>query len=96
MKTDRIILKRPLITEKISAMTDAHSQYAFEVDRIANKIEIKRAVEERFGVEVKNVNTMNMQGKMKTMGRFSGRRSSWKKAIVTLKQGQTIEFFENI
>jgi large subunit ribosomal protein L23 len=96
MKTDRIILKRPLITEKISAMTDALSQYAFEVDRKANKIEIKKAVEDRFGVEVKNVNTMNMQGKMKTMGRFTGRRSSWKKAIVTLKEGQTIEFFENI
>ena len=96
MKEGRIILKRPIITEKITALTDDFAQYVFEVDRGANKIDIKRAVENRFEVDVVKVRTMNIRGKMKTMGRFSGRRASWKKAIVTLKADQTIELFENI
>ncbi len=96
MRLNRIILKRPLITEKISALTDNLRQYAFEVDKDANKIEIKQAVEKRFEVEVLKVRTMNIRGKMKTLGRFTGRRASWKKAIVTLKEGQTIEYFENV
>ena len=96
MSRDRIVLKRPLITEKISSLTDAYQQYAFEVDKGANKIEIRKAVENRFDVDVVQVRTINMRGKVKRMGRYSGQRSSWKKAIVTLKEGQTIEFFENI
>ena len=90
------ILKRPLITEKIAALQDSQNKYAFEVDKNANKIEIKKAIEERFEVKVQSVRTMNVGGKMKTLGRFTGRRSSWKKAIVTLKPGQSIDFFENI
>ncbi|NQS97520.1 MAG: 50S ribosomal protein L23 [candidate division Zixibacteria bacterium] len=96
MKDPKKILIRPLITEKISALQEKQNQYGFEVDRNANKIEIRRAVEERFNVDVAKVRTMNINGKMKTLGRFTGRRSSWKKAIVSLKQGQSIEFFENI
>lgn len=90
------ILKRPLITEKIAALQDSQNKYAFEVDKNANKIEIKKAIEERFEVKVQSVRTMNVGGKMKTLGRFTGRRPSWKKAIVTLKPGQSIDFFENI
>ncbi len=96
MKSVMIILKHPLITEKITSLQDAHNQYAFVVDKNANKIEIKKEVENRFDVKVLKVNTMNMRGKMKTQGRFSGRKSSWKKALVTLKKGFSIEFFENI
>ena len=96
MKSQTIILKHPMITEKITAMQDAHNQYAFVVDKNANKIEIKKEVENRFDVKVLKVNTMNIRGKIKTQGRFSGRKASWKKAVVTLKKGFTIEFFENI
>ena len=90
------ILKRPLITEKISSQTDELGKYAFEVDKRANKIEIKKAIESRFDVDVTRVRTMNVLGKIKRMGKFTGRQSSWKKAVVTLKPGQTIDFFENI
>ena len=70
-------------------------KYTFEVPQSANKVEIKKAVEEVFGVTVAKVNTMNIMGKMKRMGRYEGRRPSWKKAIVTLaKDSKTIEFFE--
>ncbi len=96
MPKDRIILKRPLLTEKSTQLQDNLNQVAFEVDPLVNKIEIKRAVEERFDVKVTKVRTMNVRGKMKRMGRFEGRRSSWKKAIVTLAEGQKIEFFENV
>jgi len=96
MAKDRTILKRPLLTEKSTALQEHRNQVAFEVDRDANKIQIKNAVESRFDVKVDKVRTMNMQGKLKRMGRFEGRRSSWKKAIVTLAKGQTIEFFENV
>ena len=71
------------------------NKYTFEVAVDANKIEIKKAVEEIFGVQVADVNTMRVMGKMKRMGRYEGRRASWKKAIVTLKpESKTIEFFE--
>ena len=96
MAKEMNILKRPIITEKITAQTDKLGKYAFEVIKNANKIEIKKAVERRFDVDVVNVRTMNVRGKMKRMGRFVGRTASWKKAIVTLKEGQTINFFENI
>ena len=71
------------------------NRYTFEVDKSANKVEIKKAVEKIFGVQVAAVNTMRVMGKVKRMGRYEGRRASWKKAIVTLKPGsKTIEFFE--
>jgi large subunit ribosomal protein L23 len=90
------ILKRPLLTEKISQLQDAQNQYAFEVDRRANKIEIKTAIEKRFDVHVLSVRTMTMKGKVKTLGRFSGRRPNWKKAIVTVKPGEELVAFENV
>jgi large subunit ribosomal protein L23 len=93
---ERLILKSPLITEKISGLQETQRKYAFEVDRNANKIEIKKAVEKRFNVEVESIRTMNVRGKLKRLGRFQGYRSSWKKAIVTLKAGQSLNFFENL
>ncbi|TKJ40426.1 50S ribosomal protein L23 [candidate division LCP-89 bacterium B3_LCP] len=96
MLKDRPILKRPLLTEKSTKLQDTLNQVAFEVDRDANKLAIRKAVEERFEVKVTKVRTMQYRGKIKTMGRFSGPRSSWKKAIVTLAEGQKIEFFENV
>jgi len=90
------ILKRPVITEKIDNLTETQHKYAFEVDKKANKIEIKTAVQKRFNVEVTSVRTMNVQGKIKRLGKFQGPRASWKKALVTLKEGQKIDYFENI
>ena len=88
------VIIRPLVTEKLTNLTDAQNQYGFVVDKRANKIEIKRAIEKKFEVRVKSVRTLNVLGKMKTLGRFTGRRSSWKKAIITLEQGHSIILFE--
>ena len=94
MKANREIIIRPIITEKISALQESENKVAFVVDRDSNKIEIRKAVEERFDVKVKKVATMNMSGKMKRMGRFQGRRANWKKAMITLQDGFSIDFFE--
>jgi large subunit ribosomal protein L23 len=88
------ILKAPHLTEKSVIQKDATNQITFLVDRGANKIEIKRAVESLFKVTVLRVNTVNVRGKVKRLGRFTGRRADWKKAMVTLKQGDRIEYFE--
>ncbi|MCH5209706.1 MAG: 50S ribosomal protein L23 [Oscillospiraceae bacterium] len=94
------ILKRPVISERsMDKIYDREGneikKYTFEVPKTANKVEIKKAVEEVFGVKVAKVNTMNVLGKVKRMGRFEGRRASWKKAIVTLTDdSKTIEFFD--
>lgn len=88
------VIIRPLVTEKVTNLSETVNQYGFVVDRRANKIEIKNAVTKKFNVNVKSVRTLNVRGKMKTMGRFSGRRSSWKKALVTLKPGEKISLFE--
>ncbi len=90
------VIKRPLITEKSTLHKEMHNQLAFEVDRRANKIEIKKAVEKIFKVRVKDVRTMNYRGKQKRLGRTVGRRPHWKKAIVTLQPGEKIEFFEGV
>jgi large subunit ribosomal protein L23 len=90
------IIKRPLITEKSTIQKEMDNQLAFEVDRRANKIEIKKAVERIFKVQVETVRTLNYQGKKKRLGRAMGRRRHWKKAVVTLKPGQKIEFFEGV
>jgi len=93
------ILKRPIVTEKMTALQDK-GQYAFEVDRDANKIEIARAVEKKFNVTVVSVRTSRQKGKMKSQltrrGRFAGRTAAWKKAVVSLKAGDKIEFFQNV
>jgi large subunit ribosomal protein L23 len=89
------ILIQPLLTEKMTDLA-TQRQYAFKVDQRANKIEIVRAVEKKFSVNVTSIRTLNVKGKVKTQltrrGRVVGRRSDWKKAIVTLKEGQSIDF----
>lgn len=94
MKGDRQIILEPLITEKMSNLQDDQNKVAFVVERAANKIEIRKAVEDRFEVKVEKVSTVQMKGKVKRQGRFEGRRSGWKKAIVTLREGFKIDFFE--
>lgn len=88
------VLKAPHLTEKSVIQKEASNQVTFLVERDANKIEIKRAVEALFKVSVLRVNTVNTLGKHKRMGRFMGRRPNWKKAMVTLKEGDRIEYFE--
>ena len=91
------IVKRPIITEQSMAGAEMR-KYTFEVAKSANKIQIKKAVQEIFGVKVSKVNTLNMIGKEKRTGAYpAGRRPSWKKAIVTLTEdSKTIEFFEGV
>ncbi|NLC53509.1 MAG: 50S ribosomal protein L23 [Firmicutes bacterium] len=91
----RDIIKKPIVTEKSTRLMEMN-KYTFVVDRRANKIQIKEAIETIFNVRVLDVNTMQMLGKMKRMGRHEGRRPSWKKAIVTLEPGSRIEFFEGV
>jgi len=89
------LLIQPLLTEKMTDLATKR-QYAFKVDQNANKITIAKAVEKKFNVNVTSIRTLNVKGKTKTQltrrGRIAGRRSDWKKAIVTLKEGQTIDF----
>ncbi len=95
MKDPRDILKKPLITEKSTALIQ-DNKYTFQVDPSANKTEIKQAVESIFKVKVEKVNTMNVRGKIKRVRRIPGRTPDTKKAIVTLKKGDKIEIFEGI
>ena len=93
------VLKKPLVTEKVSALNEK-GKYGFVVDSDANKVEIKKAVEKQYGVNVEKVNTMNVMGKLKTRytkaGVLAGRRPSYKKAIVTLAEGEVIDFYSNV
>jgi large subunit ribosomal protein L23 len=89
-------VRRPLITEKGTIQRQRGNQFAFEVATDANKIEIRRAVQQIFNVQVVEVRTMRMPGKTKRMGRYVGQRPDWKRAIVTLAAGQTIPLFEEI
>ncbi len=99
MKKNQIII-RPIYTEKIARLSESENKYAFEVDRNANKIEIKKEIENKFEVNVVGVNTLNQRGKIRQQltrgGRFYGRRPDWKKAIITLAEGEKIELFENV
>jgi large subunit ribosomal protein L23 len=88
------VIKRPLVTEKTSLEKDTKNIIAFEVNKDANKIEVKEAVEKLFKVYVLEVNTVNMAGKRKRVGRNAGKRDNWKKAYVTLKEGSKLDFFE--
>lgn len=93
------ILKKPLVTEKVSALNEK-GKYGFIVDANANKVEIKNAVEKQYGVNVEKVNTMNVMGKLKVRytkaGVLAGRKVSYKKAIVTLAEGEVIDFYSNV
>lgn len=88
------LLKTPRLTEKSVRQKELHNQVTFLVEKSANKIEIKKAVESLFKVKVEAVNTVNVLGKDKRMGRYMGKRPDWKKAIITLKEGDKIEYFE--
>lgn len=100
MKFAHDIIRKPVISERsMEVVFDREGneikKYTFEVPVAANKIEIKKAAEEVFGIKVAKVNTIRVLGKVKRMGKYEGRRSSWKKAIITLaKDSKTIEFFE--
>lgn len=89
----RDILIRQIVTEKSTALME-QGKYTFRVPLAATKIQIRQAVEQIFKVKVQAVNTMRYEGKLKRMGRTQGRRSDWKKAVVTLKPGEAIELFE--
>lgn len=88
------IVKRPLVTEKTTLQKELQNKVSFEVDRRANRIEIKKAVEKIFNIRVADVRTIQVKGKIKQRGRITGKRKDWKKAIVTLMPGERIEFFE--
>ncbi len=96
MKDTYRILRKPLITEKSNQMKESLNQIAFEVDKRANKIEIKNAVVKLFNVHVIKVRTFMVLGKKKRMGKSLGKKSDWKKAVVTLKAGERIDFFEGV
>jgi len=90
------VLRRPIVTEKSGLQSEYLNRYTFEVDSRANKHQIKDAVQEVFNVQVVGVNVMNVRGKRRRLGRITGRTRDWKKAIVTLAEGQTIQFFEGV
>ena len=96
MREAHQIIKRPLITEKSNRQKEEGNQIAFVVDPKAGKIQIRQAVEKLFKVKVLSVRTMNVTGKKKRLGRFLGRKSDWKKAIVKLREEDRIEFFEGV
>lgn len=96
MKSPYNILIAPMLTEKGITLKEKDTKVLFKVARDANKIEIKKAVEEIFKVKVERVTTMNYKGKMKRFGRFEGRRPDWKKAVVTLKKGEKLDFIEGV
>ncbi len=96
MKDLSTVIRRPMITERQAALRERSNQYYFEVNPAANKHEIKQAIEHYFGVKVLSVRTLNYRGKVKRLGRFSGKRSDWKKAIVTLAAGDSIDLFDMV
>jgi large subunit ribosomal protein L23 len=94
VKSARSVLVHPLLTEKATQLYERQNKYVFRVALDANKIDIKHAVESAFSVQVVDVRTQVRKGKLKRMGVFQGRRSKWKKAIVTLREGDKIDIFE--
>ncbi len=94
MKDIYQVIKKPLITEKANILKEKENKVAFIVDREANKVEIKEAVERLFKVKVLKINVSNMKGKPRRIGRSTGKRPDRKKAVVTLRSGERIDFFE--
>lgn len=90
------VIRKPLLTEKSTMQKEAANKYCFEVDTRANKADIKTAVEKLFKVKVEDVRTMQYLGKEKRVGRSIGKKADWKKAVVTLKEGMTIELFQGV
>jgi large subunit ribosomal protein L23 len=96
MNTVYNVLVGPMLTERGALLKEQENKVLFKVAKSANKIEIKKAVEEIFKVKVERVATMNYKGKMKRMGKHEGKRPDWKKAIVTLKEGEKLDFIEGM
>lgn len=96
MKTSYEVLLSPLLTEKGTLLKEKDNKVLFKVARDANKIEIKKAVEEIFKVKVNRVTTINCKGKKKRLGRHEGKRPDWKKAVVALKEGEKLDFIEGM
>jgi len=96
MKSSFEVIVRPIISEKADWQRDEDNVYTFEVLRGANKYEIKSAVERIFDVEVRDVRTIVFRGKVKRVGRTFGKKKNWKKAFVTLREGQSIDLFEGV
>jgi len=90
------VIKEPHITEKGNVQKELYNQISFKAHKKANKIEIRRAVEALFKKKVVDVRTMNVRGKKRRMGRYAGKKADWKKAIVTLAPGESVEFFEGV
>ena len=96
MKLDvHAVLVQPLLTEKLTGIRESTNTVAFAVHPDANRVQIKQAVETLLKVKVARVNVLNVLGKVKRLGRFSGKRSDWKKAFVTLKKGEKLEMYES-
>jgi len=96
MRDPHEVIIRPVLTEKAMQLKEKENKIVIEVARDANKIEIKNAVEALFNVKVKKVATVNVKPKKKRLGRFEGRTRAWKKAIVTLKEGEKLDFIEGV
>lgn len=94
MKSIYTVLRKPLFTEKGSSLKEVHNKILIEVRKDANKLDIKKAVEDLFKVKVEKIATINTQGKWKRYGKFIGKKPSRKKAIITLKTGEKLEFIE--
>ncbi len=90
------VIKKPCLTEKGMLLQEEHNQVVLKVNPKANKIQIKKSVEELFNVKVDKVRTANMHGKKKRVGKHLGQRSNWKKAFITLKEGNKIDFLEEL
>lgn len=90
------IIRGPVVTEKTTLQKESNNQVTLKVDKRANRVEIKNAVEKSFNTKVKQVRTIQVKGKVKQRGRIIGKRKDWKKAIVTLMPGQRIDFFEGV
>lgn len=95
-KNQHDLIRKPIITEKAGNAKDKLNKITFAVDPKANKMEVKKAVENIFKVKVDKINIINVKGKPKKLGRSSGKRADWKKAVVTVSSGQTIEVFDQV
>jgi large subunit ribosomal protein L23 len=96
MRGPHQVMLKPLLTEKGTRLKEEGNQYIFRVAKTANKVEIRQAIEQLFKVTVLDVHTTRVRGKVKRLGRFQGRRPDWKKAIATLKEGDSIELYEGV
>ncbi len=96
IREPRSIVRRALVTEKGTRLREGQNGFLFEVARDANKIQVKQAIEAIFNVKVATVRTLRVHGKPKRLGRYAGHRPDWKKAVVTLKKGETIDLFEQV